>query len=337
MLETTWFYIWGLLWAIYFMLDGFDFGAGMLMPFLTRDEKERRALLRSIGPFWDGNEVWLVTAGGVTFAAFPGAYAVMFSTLYTPLMLILFGLIVRGASIAFREETESNAAKRLCDLGFFLGSFAPALLLGVAFANLFKGIPLTDEKTFQGNLLTLLNPYGLLGGLFFLLLFLQHGAIWLALKTAGELGERAGRAAKGLWVGVALLGVAFLVASYLMTPLYNNYLAQPALFGVFAGILGGLAASCLLIFRGQWAQAWWATSLLIVSATLFGVIGMYPALVPSGLNPDWSITIAKSASSELTLKIMLIVVLIFLPIVIAYQAWVFWLFRGKVEGTEEGY
>ncbi len=182
------------------MLDGFDLGLGTLMPFLAKDDTDRRVIYRAMGPFWDGNEVWLITAGGVTFAAFPTTYAVMFSGLYSALMLILFALILRGVSMVFRGEVDDPRWRRLWDTGLFLGSFLPALLFGVAFANLFKGIPIDAEGIFQGNLLTLLNPYGLAGGLLFVLLFLVHGSLWLAVKTHGRpapAGRRPWRPAPG--------------------------------------------------------------------------------------------------------------------------------------------
>ena len=178
-MNTIWFLLWGILWTVYFILDGFDLGLGTLMPFIAKNEEEKRYIYNAMGPFWDGNEVWLITAGGVTFAAFPRTYAVMFSGLYTALMLLLVALIIRGVSFEFRNKVESKFWKVIWDSCLFIGSFVPALLLGVAFANIFKGIPIDENGVFQGNILTLLNPYGLLGGILFVLLFLEHGALWL--------------------------------------------------------------------------------------------------------------------------------------------------------------
>ena len=182
MLETVWFLLWGILWALYFMLDGFDLGLGTLMPFLGKNDTERRIIYNAMGPFWDGNEVWLITAGGVTFAAFPGTYAVLFSAFYSPLMFILFALIIRAAAFEFRGKLPGKAWRSLWDVCMALGSFVPALLLGVAFANIFRGIPIDGEGVYHGDLLALLNLYGLLGGLLFLFLFLVHGALWLAVN-----------------------------------------------------------------------------------------------------------------------------------------------------------
>ena len=199
MLETIWFLLWGLLWAIYFMLDGFDLGLGTLRPFIARNDTESRIIYNVMGPFWDGNEVWLITAGGVTFAAFPTTYAVMFSTLYAPLLLILFGLIIRAVSFEFRGQLDSPGWRKIWDSCLFVGSFVPALLFGVAFANIFQGIPFDDKGVFHGTLFTLLNPYGILGGVLFVLLFLSHGSLWLAVKAEGPLYDRAAALSSKLW------------------------------------------------------------------------------------------------------------------------------------------
>jgi cytochrome d ubiquinol oxidase subunit II len=337
MLATIWFLLWGILWAVYFVLDGFDLGAGALSPFLARNEKEKKAVYHALGPTWNGNEVWLITAGGVTFAAFPTTYAVMFSSLYSALMLVLFALIIRGVSLEFRGLVESPAWRRFWDWGFFVGSFLPALLFGVAFANIFKGLPLNAEGVNQGGLFDLLNPYGLLGGLLFLSLFLQHGALWLALRTEGDFSRRAGGLATSLWIPVLILAVLFLGATYAYTGLWNNYFRNPLLL-----IIPALAVVCLLLIRVRmaaksWGGAWVFSAGTIALATLFGVIGLYPNLFPSSLNPAWSLTVTNSSSSPLTLKIMLGVALVFVPIVIIYQSLVYRAFFDKirVEHLEE--
>ncbi|MGC8657635.1 MAG: cytochrome d ubiquinol oxidase subunit II [Desulfomonilaceae bacterium] len=330
MLETIWFLLWGILWAVYFMLDGFDLGLGALAPFLARNDDEKRIIYNSMGPFWDANEVWLITAGGVTFAAFPTTYAVMFSALYTPLLLLLFALIIRAVALEFRSKGESEGWRKLWDVCHFLGSFVPALLLGVAFANIFKGIPIDQEGTFHGNLLTLLNPYGLLGGILFVLLFLVHGGLWLAIKAEGDLEKRAAKAVSGIWPILLAVAVVFLVATWFATNLYVNYLSNPIL--LIVPLITVIALLATRMFVGQMAfwKAWFASSLTIVGATLFGVIGLYPNLFPSSLNPAYSLTIYNSSSSPLTLKIMLGVALTFVPIVIIYQIWSYYVFRGKI-------
>ncbi len=333
MLETIWFVLWGVLWAVYFMLDGFDLGLGTLAPFIAGNDTDRRVVYNSIGPVWDGNEVWLITAGGVTFAAFPTTYAVMFSALYTPLLLLLFALILRAVALEFRSKIDNPGWRKLWDLGHFIGSFVPALLLGVAFANIFRGIPIDAEGTFHGNLLTLLNPYGILGGLLFVLLFLVHGALWLAIKADGPLEDRAGKAAGGIWFVLLVVAVVFLIASWFATGLYSNYLSSPALLLIPLITVAALLVTRVFVARKAWWKAWFASSLTIVGATLFGVVGLYPNLFPSSLDPAYSLTIFNSASSPLTLKIMLGVALPFVPIVIMYQIWTYYVFRHKV--TEE--
>jgi cytochrome bd ubiquinol oxidase subunit II len=341
MLETIWFMLWGVLWSVYFMLDGYDLGLGSLLPFLAKNETDRRLIYRSMGPFWDGNEVWLITAGGVTFAAFPATYAMMFSSLYSPLMLILFALIIRGVSIVFRGEVDSPRWKAFWDRCLVLGSFLPALLFGVAFANIFRGLPIDAAGTYQGNLLSLLNPYGLLGGVLFVCLFLVHGSLWLAVKTEGDLEARAGAMAGRLWPVLLVVAAMFLLGTRTQTQLFDNYLARPLLLLLPTLAVAALIATYVLIRKASWWKAWFASSLTIVSITLFGVVGLFPNLFPSRLAPAASLTAFNSSSSPMTLKIMLVVALTFVPLVIAYQIWVHLLFKGKVKeqdvNFEEGY
>jgi cytochrome bd ubiquinol oxidase subunit II len=341
LLQTIWFMLWGILWAVYFMLDGYDLGLGTLMPFVAKTDKDRKALLNAMGPHWDGNEVWLITAGGVTFAAFPTTYAVMFSGLYTALMLILFALIIRGVSFVFQGGVDSPGWRKLWNTCLAVGSFLPALLLGVAFANIFQGLPLDKEGIFQGTLLTLLNPYGILGGLLFLFLFLVHGATWGAIKTSGDLQQRLVDTAGKLWWLLLVAAVMFLLATIHRTDLYDNYLKQPVLF-----IIPALAVAALLLVKfylqkAAYWKAWFASAGTIVACTLFGVIGLFPRLLPSSLNPDYSLTAFNSSSSPLTLKIMLGVALTFVPIVILCQFWSHRLFKEKLDekdvAFEEGY
>lgn len=330
MLQTVWFVLWGLLWAIYFMLDGFDLGLGMLRPFVAGDEKESRIIYNVMGPFWDGNEVWLVTAGGVTFAAFPITYAVMFSTLYAPLLLILFGLIIRAVSFEFRGHIEGTAWKKLWDTCLFVGSFVPALLFGVAFANIFQGIPFDDKGVFHGTILTLVNPYGILGGVVFVILFLLHGCLWLAVKTDGSLYNKAAALSQKLWAVLLVVAVVFFVHTWFATTLYRNYLSRPLLFVIPIVTVAALLVTRLFIAKKAWWKAWFASAVIIASATLFGIVGLYPNMFPSTVNPAFSLTAFNSSSSPLTLTIMLVVVLIFVPIVILYQGWVYYLFKDKI-------
>ncbi len=330
MLETIWFILWGVLWAVYFMLDGFDLGLGTLMPFFAKNDQERRIIYNAMGPFWDGNEVWLITAGGATFAAFPVAYAVMFNGLYSALLLLLFALIVRGVSFEFRNKVDSPAWRALWDACLVIGSFLPALLLGVAFANIFQGIPIDKEGVFQGSFFTLLNPYGLAGGILFVLLFLVHGAIWLAVKSEGDLQQRAAAMAARLWPILLVVAVLFLAYTYVATNLFDNYFKIPILWILPLLAVIGLLSIKAFIAKGAWWKAWFSSCLTIVGVTLFGVGGLYPNLLPSSIDPAYSITAFNGSSSQLTLKIMLGVALVMVPTVIAYQAWVYIFLRGKV-------
>ncbi len=334
MLETIWFALWGLLWAVYFMLDGFDLGLGALSPFLARTEHEKRILLNAAGPFWDGNEVWLIMAGGVTFAAFPLVYAVMFSALYAPLLIILFALIFRAASFEFRSKKDTPTWRGFWDKAHFLGSALPALLFGVAFANLFMGIPIDGDGIYHGNILKLLNPYGLAGGLFFLAMFCVHGSLWAALKTHGELHDRALKTAWKLWPVLAGLTVLFLILSAVYTNLYANYLGNVLLLLVPAAAVAALGGIRVALFNNAPLKAWVSSAVFIVCVTFFGVIGMFPGMLISNLDPAFTLTAFNAASSSLTLKIMLGVVIVGVPIVIAYQAWVYWLFSHKITAED---
>jgi cytochrome bd ubiquinol oxidase subunit II len=278
--------------------------------------------------------VWLVTAGGVTFAAFPAAYAVMFSSFYSPLMLILFGLILRAVSLELRGKVESDFSRRFWDTCLIFGSLVPALLFGVAFANIFKGIPIDKEGLFHGNIITMLSPYSLMGGVLFVALFLMHGALWLSIKLQGNVRLRAEGIAQRMWYVVLLFAVVFLLFSAVGTNLFGNYMKSPALFVILVATLCALFGTRIYMGKAVWWKAWWASGITIVGTTLFGVVGLYPSLLPSSLDPAYSLTIYNASSSPLTLKIMLVVALIFVPVVLLYQIWAYRVFRGKV--MEEG-
>jgi cytochrome d ubiquinol oxidase subunit II len=333
-LQVIWFVLWGLLWAIYFMLDGFTLGAGMLHPFIARNEIQRQQVIRTFGPVWDGNEVWLITAGGATFAAFPTTYALMFSYLYAPLLLLLFGLIVRGVSFEFRGLHDRASWKKGWDLAIPVASLVIALLFGVAFGNIFSGLPM-DSAGYHGSLLTLLNPYGLLTGILFVLLFLQHGALYLAVKTGGELRERAERTAKWLWPFLLVVALLFLGATAPATRLYDNFLAQPALWAVPLLAALELVAVRLLLGRGKLLQSFAASCATIVLVVATGIIGLFPNLIPSSIDTAYSLTVTNSSSSPYTLGVMTVATAIFVPIVIAYKIWIYYIFRGQVSEEAE--
>jgi cytochrome d ubiquinol oxidase subunit II len=312
------------------MTDGFDLGIGTLMPFLAKTDADKRAMVNSIGPLWDGNEVWLLTAGGVTFAAFPQVYAVMFSSLYSALMLILFALILRGVAFEFRSKVDNDGWRRVWDICIFAGSAVPALLFGVAFANIFRGIPIDQNGIYQGSLFTLLNPYGLLGGILFLIVFLLHGSLWLTTKAQGELQQRAVSVANKLWPVLLAVAVIFLAASIFATSLYANYLNNPILFAVILLTVCALLGIKVFLAKQAYFKAWCASALTIVGTTFYGIIGLYPKMLPSNIDVAYSLTAHSSASSPQTLKIMLMVVVLFLPVVLAYQIWAYFLFKGEV-------
>jgi cytochrome d ubiquinol oxidase subunit II len=333
MLETVWLLLWGILWAVYFMLDGFDLGIGMMFPFIAKTEEDKKTVYRAMGPFWDANEVWLVAAGGVTFAAFPFAYATMFSSLYSPLMVILFALIMRAVSIEFRGLTESLRWKSFFDYLLALSSFIPAFLFGLLFANIFRGIPIGEGGVFLGTMGSLFNPYGMAGAFLFVLLFVVHGALWLVIKSEGELRNRAASAGKDTWPVAVITALIFLVLSHFQTELYAHYLMRPILFLVPFIAVVSLFLVWIFLRRGAFWKAWFSSAIVILFITLFGVVGLHPKLIPSSVDATYSLTIYNAASSPGTLKIMLVVVAIFVPLIIGYQTWMYWLFRDRI--TEE--
>lgn len=326
-LQTLWFLLIAILWIGFYFLEGFDFGVGMLLPFLGKKDEERRAIINTIGSVWDGNEVWLLTAGGATFAAFPHWYATMFSGFYLALFLLLLGLIIRGVSFEYRSKVPSPRWRNTFDWMIALGSFLPALLLGTAFANLLRGVPINEKMTYTGNLFTLLNPYGLLGGLTTTAVFLLHGANFLTLKLDGDLRERARQAARTLW------GVA--VVLYLILTVWTYILGFWARGKVNPGIIPIAAVVVLLVAiyfinqkREGWAFIMVALNIVFTQVTFF--LAMFPNVMISSTNPAYNLTIYNASSSQYTLTVMSIVALIFVPIVLAYQAWTYWAFRKRI-------
>jgi cytochrome bd ubiquinol oxidase subunit II len=340
-LQTLWFVLWGLLWAVYFTLDGFDFGAGMLRLFLTREEADRRVSLAAIGPVWDGNEVWLITAGGATFAAFPGTYASMFSFLYLPMLLILFSLIIRGVSIEFRNKDESPRWRSSWDRLLALSSFSAPLVLGLGFGNIFQGLRF-DSAGYHGTFWQLFNPYGLLTAIFFVLLFLQHGALWLVFKTEGDFAARSAGWAGALWFVVLAAAAAFLVFTGFATRLYDNYLIHPGWIIVPLLAVAALVGVKVFQARSRALPAFLASGATIMLVMATALVGLFPNLIPSRLDPAASLTIMNSSSGPYTLRLMAIVALVFVPLVVVYQLLVYRFFRSKttradVEGAEGGY
>lgn len=319
LLPTIWFLLWGLLWAIYFSLDSFDLGAGMLAGLLPSG-RQQQALIRTLGPFWDGNGVWLITAGGVTFAAFPTLYAVMFSSLYGPLIIILLALVCRAVAIEFYHQSEDAGWHVLWARILALGSLLVALLFGVAFGNIFQGL-LLDTAGYHGNILSLLNPYGLLTGILFVVAFMYSGSLWAAYKSSGDLGQLGYGYAQKLYLPLLAVAVVFLAYTPFATDLLGNYLTYPVLFiGPVLAVLGLLASGAFLT-RKQAGLSLVAGGVAILFLVLSCIIGLYPNVFPSKIDPAASLTVFNAASSPYTLRIMLIVTVIFLPLVLVYQIW----------------
>jgi cytochrome d ubiquinol oxidase subunit II len=322
-LTTVWFVLIAVLWIGYLVLEGFDFGVGMLTAVLARDEKERRVLLNTIGPVWDGNEVWLIVAGGATFAAFPEWYATLFSGFYLPLFVILVALILRIVALEYRSKRPAMVWKRRCDVGILIGSVVPAVLWGVALANLVRGVPIDADKEFVGSVVDLLNPYALLGGLVTLTVFLVHGAVFVGLKTVGDIRERARVLALRVGVVAAVLATVFVVWTAGRDGDAVVWVAGAVAVACFAA---GLAAASAR--REGWAFVGTALSIAAVVVMLF--TALFPDVMVSSLDPSWSLTTTNAASTPYTLTIMTWVAAAFTPLVVGYQAWSYWVFRRRI-------
>ena len=322
-LTTVWFGLIAVLWIGYFTLEGFDFGVGMLLPFLARNETERRVMYNTIGPVWDGNEVWVLVAGGATFAAFPEWYATLFSGFYLALLLILVALIVRGLAFEYRHHRSEARWKRRWDLALIFGSYVPAFLWGVAFANIVHGVPIDEHKEFTGSLFTLLNPFGLLGGLVTLGLFLTHGAMFTALKTTGDIRHRARDLSVKVGLATAVAAVVFLVWTQLDTGTVGSAIA----FVVAALALVG-AVVMARAGREGWAFVGTFVTIAVAVAGLF--IALFPDVMPSSTDPAYSLTTTNASATDYTLKVMTWVAVLFTPIVLGYQAWTYWVFRRRI-------
>ncbi|GIV64771.1 MAG: cytochrome c oxidase assembly protein [Bellilinea sp.] len=330
-LNTLWFILIAVLFVGYFVLEGFDLGVGMLLPFLGKNDTQRRMILNTIGPHWDGNEVWLITAGGAMFAAFPNWYATLFSGFYLALFLMLIGLIVRGIALEFRSKDENPLWRKFWDWAACVGSFIPSLLWGVAFANFIRGVPIDAQKYYVGGFWDLINVYSILGGLVTLFGFLLQGAIFLSLKTEEPIASLARRTASRIWVGTTLALVAATVGTYLFTDILERLGVNPG--PVPIGAVLALLAAGWFIRQGRdgWAFASNTLAIILSTATIFLVL--YPRVLVSSLSPNFSLTIYNSASGPNTLQTMTIVALIFVPLVLLYQGWSYWVFRKRVSAN----
>ncbi len=331
--QTTWFLLIAVLWVGYFILEGFDFGVGMLQRFVSRNEADRRAVLTTLGPVWDGNEVWLLVAGGATFAAFPEWYATLFSGFYLPLFLILVSLIVRGVAFEYRSKYGKAQWRLRWDLAIFITSAIPALLWGVAFANIVRGVPIERAESgsleYVGGFFNLLNPYALLGGVVTLTVFLTHGAVFLSLKTTGTIRDRSHEIAKVSGLVAAVAAVTFLVWTNLMLPEMNAVVLGLSIAVALLWVAGIFAN---LKRREGWAFIFSAATIATFVSTLF--FALYPRVMPSSLGSQFDLTITNASSTDYTLKVMTFVAVIMTPLVLVYQGWTYWVFRKRVSASQ---
>lgn len=327
-LQNVWIILITVLWIGYFVLEGFDFGVGVLLPVLGKNEAEKRTLLTTLGPLWDGNEVWLLVAGGATFAAFPEWYATLFSGFYLPLFLILVALIIRGVAFEYRSKHGDVVWRGRWDKAIVIGSFIPALLWGVAFANLARGVEIEALESggfvYTGGFFALLNPFALLGGLVTLTLFMTHGAIFVSLKTDGEIRYRSRKLAFQLGVVSTVLAVAFLLWGQVA---YSNNLWTWVTVTIAAlSWLGGLFA----MMKAREGVSFTASALTLAMAVATIIGWMYPNVMPHIDRSQTGLTIYNASSTEMTLKIMTIVAIVMTPIVLLYQGWTYWVFRKRL-------
>lgn len=325
-LSVVWFVLLGVLFAGFFFLEGFDYGVGTLLPFLGKTDTERRLILSTIGPVWDGNEVWMITAGGAMFAAFPHVYATLFSGFYLALFLLLLALIGRGVGLEYRSKREDRAWRACWDWVIFIGSCVPAVLWGVTVTNLLQGVPIDRNMHYAGTFLDLLSPYALMGGITFLLVFIYHGAVFLALKLYDGMAVRARMA--GLKAGVYAAG-AFLVLQTMTWAGTSLFSKMGAAFAMFSAVISFvLSYRFLAIDRPAVAFVLSGMAILFTTGGFFA--GLFPCIVVSSLDPAWSLTIANSSSSQYTLRLMTIAAAVFVPVVLAYQAWSYWIFHKRI-------
>jgi len=332
-LNIIWFILVTVLFVGFFFLEGFDYGVGILLPFLGKDDKSRRVIINTIGPHWDGNEVWLLTAGGAIFAAFPHWYATMFSGFYLALFLMLVALIVRAVSFEFRSKDENSQWRNVWDWAIFFGSFVPALLWGVALANLIRGVPIDESMTYTGGFFNLLNPYALVGGLASLSLFTLHGAIFLALKTTDDILEDSRKIARKLWLPTTVILLLFVAYSYVETDMFAALGINPGSVPVVA-LLAILSVGSLLKAKKE-GWAFIMTGITIAFSTVIVFSGLFPRVMVSSTNPEWSLTIYNASSTPYTLEVMSIVAAVFVPIVLVYQSWTYWVFRKRISKKSE--
>ncbi len=333
-LNILWFALIAILFTGFFFLEGFDYGVGMLLPVVGKSDNERRIVLNTIGPFWDGNEVWLLTAGGAIFAAFPNWYATLFSGFYLALFLVLVMLIIRGVGIEFRSKVASVKWRKTWDILIGISSLLSALLWGVAVSNLMSGVPIAQDMEFVGNFFTLLTPFSLVGGVVFVLLFMFHGALFLQLKVGSDaVLERINKITAKVGLILILVVLVWVAMAYLLTDIFS----RPLSLGLVVLAAIALIAAVLLQMKKKFGLAFSANALVIVFVTIAVFAGMFPRVLISTLDPAWSLTIYNASSTPYTLKIMSIIALTLVPLVLLYQGWNYWIFRKRITSDDVEY
>ncbi|MCD6163187.1 MAG: cytochrome d ubiquinol oxidase subunit II [candidate division Zixibacteria bacterium] len=336
-LNTTWFILIGVLFTGYAILDGFDFGVGILHLF-AKNNNERRINMNAIGPVWDANEVWLLTGGGALFAAFPIVYATVFSGFYLALMLILAALIFRAVSLEFRSKIDSPGWQRFWDWSFGLGSLLPAVLFGVAAGNILRGIPLDENGVFVGSFLGLLNPYSILIGVLSLVMFALHGALYMTLKTDGELRDKMTKWASGSWIGIIIVYLLATIYTFFEAGfLFDGILSAPLFWILFILLLAVIIFIPIGLKSGRYFRSFLASSVTIICMIGLAAVSLFPRLVPSNIDLRYSLNIYNASSTPRTLTVMLIMALIGMPIVIGCTIYIYRVFKGKTVITDESY
>jgi cytochrome d ubiquinol oxidase subunit II len=327
-LNTLWFILITVLFTGFFVLEGFDYGVGILLPVLGKDDTERRMIVNTIGPVWDGNEVWMLTAGGAIFAAFPMWYATMFSGFYLALVLMLAALIMRGVSFEFRSKNKHPRWRAFWDWSIFFGSVVPALLWGVALGNLLKGVPIDANMNYVGDFFSLLSPFTLLTGVYTVVLVILHGAVFLSGRLGDDLADRARKAAWRMWIVTVPLAIVTIIGLDLATDIITRLGVVPGIVPL-TGLIALLASGWFIRNKHDgWAFASTAVAIAFAIITVF--MTLYPRVMISSLNPAWSLTIYNASSTPYTLSVMTVVALIFVPIVLIYQGWTYYIFRKRI-------
>ena len=329
-LQVVWFILISVLWLGYFVLEGFDFGVGMLLKLIGRDKNEKRAILHTIGPVWDGNEVWLLVAGGATFAAFPEWYATLFSGFYLALFAILVALIVRNVGFEFWGKRDTKAWRNGWEWCIAIGSFLPALLWGVGWANIIGGTPIDADAEFTGTFFTLLNPYALLGGLATLSIFFTHGALFLSMRTTGELEERARK------IAISSAPVAVIIPGAFLAWTVANQNPLDLWSTVIAGAAALVLLAAAVLARRSPRRAFIATCTAVVLFFTALFVDLFPMTMISSTDPAYSMTLNFSSSSQYTLIVMTVVAVMLVPLVLVYQGWTYWVFRQRISAEDFG-